>query len=40
MSQNREMPDRAGVVAGLRARAAGEDREIADAVAHAMTPGE
>jgi transcriptional regulator len=39
MSQNREMPDRAGVIAGLTARASGEDREIADAVAHAMAPG-
>jgi transcriptional regulator len=33
MSQNREAEDRKGVVAGLRARASGEDREIADAVA-------
>ena len=40
MSQNREMPDRKGVVAGLRARGAGEDIEIADAVTRAMTPGE
>ena len=32
MSQNREAEDRKGVVAGLRARASGEDREIADAV--------
>lgn len=39
MSQNREMPDRQGVVAGLTARASGEDREIAEAVAHAMAPG-
>jgi len=38
MSQNREMPDREGVVAGLTARASGEDREIADAVAHATGP--
>ena len=38
MSQNREMPDREGVVAGLRARAAAEDLEVADAVSHAMTP--
>jgi len=38
MSQNREMPDRAGVVAGLTARASGEDREIADAVARGMGP--
>ena len=33
MSQNREAEDRKGVVAGLQARASGEDREIADAVA-------
>ena len=39
MSQNRETPDREGVVAGLCARAAGDDPEIADAVSHAMTPG-
>ena len=32
MSQNREAEDRKGVVAGLQARASGEDREIADAV--------
>jgi len=36
MSQNRETPDREGVVAGLNERASGEDREIAQAVAHAM----
>ncbi|HKS62268.1 MAG TPA: FMN-binding negative transcriptional regulator, partial [Xanthobacteraceae bacterium] len=39
MSQNREMPDREGVVAGLTARASGDDRETADAVAQAMAPG-
>ena len=39
MSQNREAPDRAGVVAGLHARTATEDLEIADTVARAMTPG-
>jgi transcriptional regulator len=37
MSQNRETPDREGVVAGLNERASGEDREIAQAVVHAMT---
>ena len=36
MSQNRETPDREGVVSGLNERASGEDREIAQAVAHAM----
>ena len=39
MSQNREMPDREGVIAGLQARASGEDIKIAEAVTHAMTPG-
>jgi len=38
MSQNREMPDREGVVAGLTARASGEDGECADAFAHATGP--
>jgi transcriptional regulator len=33
MSQNREMPDRAGVVTGLRARAEGDDLAVADEVA-------
>jgi transcriptional regulator len=33
MSQNRELPDRDGVVAGLRARGAEGDAEIADRVA-------
>jgi len=37
MSQNRETPDREGVVSGLNERASGEDREIAQTVAHAMT---
>jgi transcriptional regulator len=36
MSQNREMHDRAGVVAGLTARASGDDLEIAEAVAAKM----
>jgi transcriptional regulator len=36
MSQNREMPDRAGVVRGLRGRAQGEDLAVADEVAHRM----
>jgi transcriptional regulator len=39
MSQNREAQDRAGVVAGLTARATGDDLEIAEAVTRAMTPG-
>jgi transcriptional regulator len=34
MSQNREMPDRAGVVTGLRERAEGDDLAIADIVSH------
>jgi transcriptional regulator len=33
MSQNRAMPDREGVVAGLRERKAGDDIEIAEIVA-------
>lgn len=37
MSQNRETQDRVGVVEGLKARAAGDDREIAEAVARKMT---
>jgi predicted FMN-binding regulatory protein PaiB len=36
MSQNRAMPDREGVVAGLRARTAGDDLEIADIVSRQM----
>ena len=33
MSQNRELPDRAGVVAGLRARGSEDDAKVADLVA-------
>jgi transcriptional regulator len=40
MSQNREMADREGVVKGLRARAEGDDLEIADYVARQIKPGE
>jgi len=36
MSQNRELADREGVVAGLNQRDAGDDVEIADAVRRAM----
>jgi len=39
MSQNRAMPDREGVVAGLRARTAGEDLEIADIVSQQVKDG-
>jgi len=39
MSQNREAHDRAGVVQGLNARASGDDREIAEIVSRAVTPG-
>jgi transcriptional regulator len=38
MSQNREPQDRAGVVEGLRARAHGDDLEIAETVARKMAP--
>ena len=38
MSQNREVPDRLGVVAGLNARAQGEDKEIALAVTDKLPP--
>jgi transcriptional regulator len=38
MSQNREAQDRAGVVDGLKARASGEDLEVAETVARKMTP--
>lgn len=38
MSQNREAQDRQGVVAGLTARASGDDLEIAEAVERAMVP--
>ncbi len=33
MSQNREIPDREGVVAGLKARGAHDDAKVADLVA-------
>jgi len=38
MSQNREIPDREGVVEGLTARASGDDLAIAEAVARATGP--
>ena len=38
MSQNREMPDRAGVVKGLGLRADGDDLEIADIIARQFAP--
>jgi transcriptional regulator len=38
MSQNREMPDRAGVVKGLGVRAAGDDLEVAAIVERQLTP--
>ena len=38
MSQNRETQDRLGVIDGLKARASGDDLEIAEAVAGKMTP--
>jgi transcriptional regulator len=38
MSQNREMPDRAGVVKGLELRAEGDDPEIAEYVARQLVP--
>jgi transcriptional regulator len=37
MSQNRDTQDRVGVIEGLKARAAGDDLEIADAVTRRMT---
>ena len=40
MSQNREVPDRLGVVEGLRTRAAGDDIEIADAVSRKIPSGD
>jgi transcriptional regulator len=40
MSQNRTAEDRVGVVAGLTARAAGDDLEIAEAVRLVTTPPE
>jgi transcriptional regulator len=38
MSQNREMPDRTGVVVGLGRRQTGDDAEIAAYVARQLTP--
>jgi transcriptional regulator len=38
MSQNREMQDRIGVIDGLKARASGDDLEIAEAVTRKMAP--
>src|SRR5262249_6865521 len=38
MSQNRELPDRDGVVSGLRQRAAGDDLEIAELVSRYAKP--
>jgi transcriptional regulator len=38
MSQNREMQDRLGVVEGLKARASGDDFEIAETVSRKATP--
>jgi len=38
MSQNREMPDRAGVVTGLRERAEGEDLAVAELVKRGIDP--
>ena len=38
MSQNRETQDRLGVIGGLKARASGDDLEIAEVVAAKMTP--
>jgi len=40
MSQNREIPDRAGVVQGLRQRGEGEDAEVAKLVSRHLVPGE
>jgi transcriptional regulator len=40
MSQNREMKDREGVVAGLRKRDTGDDLEIARIVSRQFEPGE
>jgi transcriptional regulator len=39
MSQNREMQDRVGVVAGLRTRAVDDDLEIAEEVSRRIVPG-
>ena len=38
MSQNREVKDQQGVVRGLNTRAAGDDLEMADIVAHRIAP--
>jgi predicted FMN-binding regulatory protein PaiB len=38
MSQNRETPDQAGVVEGLRHRGKGDDIEIADIIARQTIP--
>ena len=38
MSQNRETQDRLGVIDGLKARASGDDLEIAETVTRKMTP--
>ena len=40
MSQNRELPDRAGVVKGLGQRDQDDDRAIADYVARQIAPGD
>ncbi len=40
MSQNRELPDRAGVVQGLRRRGEGEDAEVAKLVSRHLVPGQ
>jgi transcriptional regulator len=37
MNQNREMPDRAGVVQGLGARGGSDDLEMADFVSRSVT---
>jgi hypothetical protein len=37
MSQNRELPDRTGVVSGLGRRGEGDDRAVADLVARNIT---
>ena len=38
MSENRETPDRLGVIDGFRARASGDDLEIAEAASRKGTP--
>jgi hypothetical protein len=37
MSQNRELPDRTGVVSGLGRRGEGDDRAVADLVSKHVT---